>query len=184
MKGVPQGRYTREFHPMADRGKIGMQAESIFEWTTWMRPGGFSAQKIVDQGALEGTHFPLPRYRRSDSQQDGERADILLTTTGRRSGKGRTVPLGYLMDASSYVLTGSNGGQDEHPAWILNLRANPQATVQIRRTRIPVVAEQADSLRRSQLWAELIAQAPIYDGYRRQTAREIPMVVLGLSHPI
>ena len=103
---------------------------------------------------------------------------LLLTTIGRRSGKRRTVPLGYLRDGPDYVLIGSNGGQDEHPAWILNLRTNHQATVQIGRTRVPVVAEDADSERRSRLWAELVGQAPIYEGYRKRTAREIPVVIL------
>ena len=103
---------------------------------------------------------------------------LLLTAIGRRSGKRRTVPLGYLRDGPDFVLIGSNGGQDEHPAWILNLRANPRAAVQIGRARVPVVAEEADSARRSPLWAELIGQAPIYEGYRKRTAREIPVVIL------
>ena len=90
---------------------------------------------------------------------------LLLTAIGRRSGKRRTVPLGYLRDGPDYVVIGSNGGQDEHPAWILNLRANPQTTVQIGRAWVPVVAEEADSERRSRLWVELVGQAPIYEGY-------------------
>ena len=103
---------------------------------------------------------------------------LLLTATGRRSGKRRTLPLGYLRDGPGYVLIGSYGGQDQHPAWVLNLRANPQATVQIGRARIPVVAGEADSERRSRLWAELVRQAPIYEGYRKRTARKIPVVIL------
>ena len=103
---------------------------------------------------------------------------LLLTATGRRSGKGRTVPLGYLRDGADYVLIGSNAGQDEHPGWILNLRANPQATVQIGRARVPVVTEEADSERRSRLWAELVGQAPVYEGYRKRTAQEILVVIL------
>ena len=103
---------------------------------------------------------------------------LLLSTTGRRSGQRRTVPLGYLMAGMYYVLIGSNGGQDKHPAWILNLRANPKATVLIGRNRIPVVAAEADPARRSRLWEELIRQAPIYEGYRKRTAREIPVIIL------
>ena len=103
---------------------------------------------------------------------------LLLTTTRRRSGQRRTVPLGYLMDRPYYVIIGSNGGQNEYPAWILNLRSNPEAIVRIRRNQIPVVAAEADSDMRSRLWEELIRQAPIYEGYRKRTAREIPVVVL------
>ena len=103
---------------------------------------------------------------------------LLLTAIGRRSGKRRTVPLGYLRDGPDYVIIGSNGGQDEHPAWVLNLRTNPQATVQIGRARVPVAAEEADSERRIRLWADLVGGAPIYEGYRKRSAREIPVVIL------
>ena len=66
---------------------------------------------------------------------------LLLETTGRKSGKARVVPLGYLKDGPCYVLIGSNGGQDKHPNWILNLRANARGTVQIRGDRVQVKAE-------------------------------------------
>ena len=88
------------------------------------------------------------------------------------------MPLGYSRDGPDYVLIGSNAGQDEQPAWILNLRTNPQATVRIGRARVQVLAEEADSDRRSRLWAELVRQAPIYEGYRKRTARKIPVVIL------
>ena len=103
---------------------------------------------------------------------------LMLTTTGRKTGKRRTVPLGYLPDGPNYVLIGSNAGQDRDPDWILNLRSKPQASIQIRRAHTPVVAEQANSAERSRLWANLIARAPVYDTYRRKTPREIPMMVL------
>ena len=103
---------------------------------------------------------------------------LLLTTTGRKSVKRPTVPLGYLPDGPNYVLTGSNAGQDRDPAWILNLRSKPQASIQIQRAQTPVVAEQADSSERSRLWAQLIARTPVYDTYRRKTLREIPMMIL------
>ena len=103
---------------------------------------------------------------------------LLLTATGRKSGKSRTVPLAYLSDGPNYVLIGSNGGQDRHPAWILNLLSNPRATIQIRRSMTQVVAEQADGAERSRLWAQLIARAPVYDTYRTKTHREIPLMVL------
>ena len=103
---------------------------------------------------------------------------LLLETTGRKSGKARVVPLGYLKDGPCYVLIGSNGGQDKHPNWILNLRANARGTVQIRGNRVQVKAEQADPNSRSRLWAELIEQAPVYEKYRKRTGREIPVVIL------
>ena len=103
---------------------------------------------------------------------------LLLTTTGRKSGKRRTMPLGYLRDGANYVVTGSNAGQDSDPAWILNLRSDPRASIRIGRAETPVVAEQADDTERGGLWAQLIAKAPVYDTYRTKTPRHIPMMVL------
>ena len=120
-------------------------------------------------------------YRRTKGLIGGGAAGLpvlLLTTSGRKSGKRRTVPLGYLVDGSDYVLTGSNAGQHRDPAWSSNLRANPQATIEVKGALIPVVAEGAGPQDRSRLWAELIDRAPIYDGYQHLTVREIPMVVL------
>ena len=101
---------------------------------------------------------------------------LLLTTAGRRTGKKRTVPLGYLKEGANYVLIGSNGGQDQHPDWIFNLRNKPQATVEVKRARMRVGVLEADSEQRSRLWAELTQSAPIYLRYRRQTSREIPLL--------
>src|SRR5215831_11916000 len=60
---------------------------------------------------------------------------LLLTTTGRRSRKQRTVPLLYLIDGSNVVLVASNGGAVRHPAWWLNLQTTPEAWIQIRGIR-------------------------------------------------
>jgi deazaflavin-dependent oxidoreductase (nitroreductase family) len=56
---------------------------------------------------------------------------LLLTTTGRKSGASRTRPVGYLPDAGRFVVCGSNGGADRSPAWALNLRSHPEATVEV-----------------------------------------------------
>ena len=63
---------------------------------------------------------------------------LLLTTTGRRSGKSRTTPLLFVRDDDAFVVVGSNGGSDYVPAWWLNLRSNPGAEVEIGRGRVPV----------------------------------------------
>ena len=103
---------------------------------------------------------------------------LLLTTTGRKTGKMRTVPLGYLSEGPNYVITGSNAGQDNDPAWIINLQSKPQASIRIQCAQIPVVAEQVDASERSRLWTNLVGRAPVYDTYRRKTLREIPMMIL------
>ncbi|HJQ82598.1 MAG TPA: nitroreductase family deazaflavin-dependent oxidoreductase [Candidatus Binatia bacterium] len=108
----------------------------------------------------------------------GQLANLLLTTTGRRSGAERTVPLTYMADGERFVLVASNGGSDRHPAWWLNLREQPHATVQVGSRTLAVVAHQADAVERARLWPKLKAMNPFYAAYERITSREIPVVVL------
>jgi deazaflavin-dependent oxidoreductase (nitroreductase family) len=105
-------------------------------------------------------------------------ASLLLTTTGRRSGERRTVALTYVPDGSDFVVVASNGGADRDPAWWLNLRAKPAASVQVGRDVLPVVAHAADSDERRRLWPKLTAANPFYARYELLTARPIPVVVL------
>ena len=103
---------------------------------------------------------------------------LLLTTTGRRSGKPRSVTLTYFKDGDRLVVVGSNAGEDRHPAWWLNLREQPEATVQIGGTISQVRAIEAVGAERARLWAELTQRDPAYDEYRLRTDRRIPVVVL------
>src|SRR5205085_2196122 len=89
---------------------------------------------------------------------------LLLTTTGRRSGKQRTVPLLYLMDGQNVVLVASNGGTARHPTWWLNLQTTPEASIQIKRIRQRVQAQQASTVEKQRLWPRLTA---MYPGYKR-----------------
>ena len=106
---------------------------------------------------------------------------LLLTTTGRKTGKQRTLPLVYIMDDSDYVITASAGGADKHPSWYFNIRSNPQATIQVKDKHIQVTAEIAEPEKKSELWARLVEVAPNFAGYEKRTSREIPMVIL---HPV
>jgi len=103
---------------------------------------------------------------------------LLLTTTGRKSGKKRTTPLLYLADEGRYVIVASVGGAPKHPAWYLNLLGNPAATIQIGSRRIAVSAEPASPGDRARLWALATQMYPTYDDYQAKTSREIPLVVL------
>jgi deazaflavin-dependent oxidoreductase (nitroreductase family) len=99
---------------------------------------------------------------------------LLLTTTGRRSGRPRTTPLGYVTDGDAWVVAGSNWGQPHHPDWALNLRADPLATVTVDGRRVPVRASLAYGPERERLWALLVRAWPAYDSYQRRTGdREI-----------
>jgi len=108
---------------------------------------------------------------------------LLLTTTGRKTGKKRTTPLGYFKDQQgSYIIIGSNAGFDTHPAWFLNLKRQPHVTIQVKDRQVEVDAEVAEPKTRNQLWAQLIKLAPFYDNYTKKTSREIPVVILQPVH--
>jgi len=103
---------------------------------------------------------------------------LKLTTTGRKSGKQRTVHLLYIRDGSAYVVTASNGGRQRRPGWFYNVSSNPQVTMHVQDTEMSAVAEIAVPDKRKELWARLLSIAPMYGGYEKHTSREIPMVIL------
>jgi deazaflavin-dependent oxidoreductase (nitroreductase family) len=104
---------------------------------------------------------------------------LLLTTTGRRSGRARTTPLTYFEAADDLVVVASNGGEDQPPAWWLNLREHPDATVTIGTRSRPVTARPASDLEHGRLWPIITATHPGYAAYARRTTRPIPVVLLG-----
>jgi deazaflavin-dependent oxidoreductase (nitroreductase family) len=109
---------------------------------------------------------------------------LLLTTTGRKSGKEHTVPLLYLPDGENLVVVGSNGGTATHPAWWLNLTANPEVGVEIGDRKLRVRAEKAGPEEKARLWKELVAMYRSYEDYRRRTDREIPVMLLKPTHEV
>jgi deazaflavin-dependent oxidoreductase (nitroreductase family) len=120
-------------------------------------------------------------YLRSDGAIGGSMLGItvlLLTTVGRRSGKERVIPLLYIEDGERLVVVGSNAGDARHPAWWLNLQANPRAHVQVRGAHFDVIARAADPAERARLWPRLLAAYRDYARYERNTKREIPVVLL------
>jgi deazaflavin-dependent oxidoreductase (nitroreductase family) len=105
---------------------------------------------------------------------------LLLTTTGRKSGKKRTTPLGYFEYESGYVIAASNAGLPSNPGWYYNVRSNPQVTVQVGEKVMTALAEITTGDLRDQLWQQLIEVAPGYADYETRTERSIPMIIL---HP-
>jgi deazaflavin-dependent oxidoreductase (nitroreductase family) len=103
---------------------------------------------------------------------------VLLTTTGRKSGQPRTLPLACLQDGEDWIVVASNGGQDFHPAWWLNLQANPRAQAQLGRETRSIVAHEAIDDDRARLWPLLKQQNAAYPKYEKKTDRLIPVVVL------
>ena len=103
---------------------------------------------------------------------------LLLTSTGRKTGKSRTSPLGYFKQDGNFVIIASNGGANQNPAWFYNVQSNPQVTIQTGREHLAAKAEVVDAEKRKQLWTELVKMAPGYDQYTKRTKREIPLVIL------
>ncbi|HET9171457.1 MAG TPA: nitroreductase/quinone reductase family protein [Actinospica sp.] len=102
---------------------------------------------------------------------------LLLETTGRRSGQSRVTPLIYATQGPDFLVVGSNWGQEHHPAWALNLLANPEAVVELANRRIPVQARRLAEDERAEVWPRLTEIWPAYDVYaervRASSAREI-----------
>ena len=123
----------------------------------------------------------VPLYRLSGGRVGGRisRAPVLLlTTTGRKSGRPRTAPVVYLADGENLVVIGSNAGHNRTPAWSLNLQANPEAEVEIGRERRKMRARVAAGEERAELWRRHNEQYSGFDEYEARTDRDIALFVL------
>ena len=111
--------------------------------------------------------------------QAGAMPVLELTTTGRKSGQPRSVMLtSPLQEGDTVVVVASRGGDDIHPAWFLNLRDHPAASIRTGRRTLAVTAETATADERPRLWALATEMYPGYDAYQAKTTREIPVVIL------
>lgn len=104
---------------------------------------------------------------------------LLLTTAGRQTGKPRTSPLLYLRDGEALVVVASFAGSDRHPAWFLNLEANPGVRVRIgKEPEKAMRARRATPQEKERLWPRVIEAYDGYAAYQQKTARQIPLVIL------
>jgi deazaflavin-dependent oxidoreductase (nitroreductase family) len=103
---------------------------------------------------------------------------LLLTSKGRKSGKERTTPLLYLDEGRDWIVAGSNAGDDRHPAWWLNLKIHPVATVQIGGSVKRVRAREASEEEKTFLWPRFVDMYADYEVYQQRTVRKIPIVIL------
>jgi deazaflavin-dependent oxidoreductase (nitroreductase family) len=123
----------------------------------------------------------VPVYRMTRGRVLGKvgRAPVLLlTSTGRRSGQPRTAPVLFLRDGARVVVIGSNAGNTHAPAWSHNLKADPDAEIEIRGERALVRARVAEGEERAELWQRMNAQYDGFDDYERRTSRDIAVFVL------
>ena len=103
---------------------------------------------------------------------------ILVTMKGAKSGQSRTTPLVYSRDGDRYVVIASMAGAPNNPDWYHNLKANPEATVEIAGEKFKVKAKLATGAERERLFNQQAAMLPVFNDYRKKTTREIPVFVL------
>jgi deazaflavin-dependent oxidoreductase (nitroreductase family) len=128
----------------------------------------------------------VERYRETDGEEGHDwngTSVLILTTTGNRSGQQRSTPLIYGTHGDDYVVVASKGGAPEHPAWYLNLTAEPGVEIQVRGKRFRARARTATSEERPELWSTMTERWAAYDKYQTKTDREIPVVVLEPEDP-
>jgi deazaflavin-dependent oxidoreductase (nitroreductase family) len=108
---------------------------------------------------------------------------LLLTTTGRRSGRERRTPVQYERLADEVVVVAAGGGSPSPPAWWLNLKADPEVEVQLGADRWDAQAQTAGPHRRAELWPALIAANPSFESAQAKAGRQLPVVVLSRREP-
>ena len=123
----------------------------------------------------------IRRYVETDGAEGHIRdgvPNLLLTTTGRRSGLPRRTALIYGRDGDHYLVVASQGGAPVHPLWYLNLRAHPEVQVQVGAERFAARARTATPEEKPALWTLMTRIFPPYAEYQAKTTREIPVVIL------
>ncbi len=124
----------------------------------------------------------VDRYVATDGEEGyawrGGTEILILTTTGRRSGEPRSVPLIFGRHGDDLLIVASKGGAPVPPAWYLNLQADPEVQVQVKGDRFAAHARSATPEEKPELWRIMTSIWSHYDEYQERTAREIPVVVL------
>ena len=110
--------------------------------------------------------------------QLGTQSILVLHTTGRKSGETRSTPVAYFEYQGKYLLVGSNWGRPKQADWLLNLRSQPRARIDVRGKSFAVQAREAEGDEYSRLWQFVSGRHPPYVRYQRMTARKIPIVIL------
>jgi deazaflavin-dependent oxidoreductase (nitroreductase family) len=137
---------------------------------------------LMPAAALRGLgrlNTPVYRLTRGRLMNKVGRAPVmLLTSTGRRSGKQRTAPVVYGLDGERLVVISSNGGNHNAPGWAYNLQANADAEVQIGGERRRVRARVAEGEERAELWRKMNEEYAGFDEYEANVTRNITVFVL------
>jgi deazaflavin-dependent oxidoreductase (nitroreductase family) len=126
----------------------------------------------------------MQRYLETNGEEGHEWRGVptlLLTTTGRRTGKQTTTPLIYGRDGDRYLVVASKGGAPGHPMWYTNLAANPGVEIQLKGDSFKATARTASPEEKPALWEKMAAIWPAYNEYQQRTARKIPLVIIDRS---
>ena len=108
----------------------------------------------------------------------GEGKMAVLTTTGAKSGHHRSTVVMAIPDGDGYLVIASNAGRPHHPAWYHNLRAHPEARLELNGKAIDLRGRVATPEERAKLWPDIVARFSGYGRYQEKTSREIPVVIL------
>jgi len=103
---------------------------------------------------------------------------LLLTTTGRRSGLARMLPLIYGKDGDDHIIVASKGGHADHPSWYMNIEAKSEVFVQVAADKFIAQAELVSPEDRERIWQVMAEIWPPYNEYQGKTQRQIPLVRL------
>lgn len=124
----------------------------------------------------------VKRYLETDGKEGYEwrrgTPILLLTTTGRKTGRKVIKPLIFQPYGDDYLVVASKGGARRSPDWYLNLEANPEVEVQVRGDRFKARARTATPEEKPELWQRMVSVWPDYDEYQKRTDRQIPVVIL------
>lgn len=102
----------------------------------------------------------------------------LVETTGRKTGKKRTIPIACYPHKDSIAVSASNSGSDKHPAWYLNMVANPAVSVRLGKEQFEAYAEVVPDEEREALWQQIVDNNKHQGEYLDKTTRKIPLVWL------
>ena len=123
----------------------------------------------------------IKEFRENGGQVTGRFAGaplMLLTTTGAKSGEKRTTPLVHSVDGDDLIIIASYAGNPKHPNWYLNIRANPEVTIELPSETFTTNAVIPEGEERQRLFDQQAAKMPAFKEYQAKTSREIPVIVI------
>ena len=157
-----------------------MSADSSSESLDEMRARNAAAPVSLEE-MLALNRNVIEEFRANDGKVSGRFASeplLLLTTTGAKTGEKRTNPLVHTLDGDRVVIVASFGGAPKHPAWFLNIRANPEVTIELPGETFTANAIIPEGEERRRIYDQHAAEMPRFSEYQTMTSREIPVVVI------